>query len=90
MEEKGDFAGLVEDIAKVASSKAYLKIIGDLSASGHFVTPSEERALELAGRFTAAFAGAFAEYVADNRGLLKDLLFPTPGEDLPKSRFSFQ
>ena len=64
-------------MAKVSSSKAYLKVLGGLAQSGHFITPSEERTLELVHMFTMAFAGELAGHIADNSDLLKDLLFPT-------------
>ena len=88
MDNHGDFVGLIEDFAKIASSKAYLKVIEDLAASGHFIMPSEERTLELMRMFMSAFAGEFAERIAGSKDLLKGLLSPTPDGDLSKPRFS--
>ena len=88
MDNHSDFVGLIEDFAKVSSSQAYLKVIEDLAASGHFIMPSEERTLELARMFMMAFAGAFAGHIVSNRDLMKGLLFPTPDEDSPIPRFS--
>ena len=88
MDKHNEIVGLIEDFAKVSSSQAYLSVIEDLAASGHFIKPSEERTLELMHMFMMAFAGTFAEHIASNKDLIKDLLFPTPDEDLPKPRFS--
>ena len=88
MDKNGEIAGLVCDMAKVSSSKAYLKVLGELARSGHFVTPSEERTLELVHMFTVAFAGELAGHIADNSGLLKGLLFPSPGAGPQGGRFS--
>ena len=83
-----EIIGLIEDFAKVSSSKAYLEVIEGLAASGHFIMPSEERTLELTHMFMMAFAGTFAEYMVSNKDLIKDLLFPTPDKDSPRPRFS--
>ena len=88
MDKHNEIVGLMEDFAKVSSSQAYLKVVEDLAASGHFIMPAEERTLELTHMFMMAFAGAFAEHIAGNKDLLKDLLFPTPDEDSPNHRFS--
>ena len=88
MDKHNEIVGLIEDFAKVASSQAYLKVVEDLAASGHFIMPSEERALELTHMFMMAFAGAFAGHIVSNKDLMKGLLFPTPDEDSPIPRFS--
>ena len=65
-----------------------MKVIGDLAASGHFIMPSEERALDLSRMFMVAFAGELAGRIASNRDAIITLLFPTHGGDPPKPRFS--